>query len=237
MNGTPIPYLLMNDTWVGILLLLCLAQSYYIFSHNHFLLWEELKNSFSSIPRQSSEIQIQATSSEVRYFLLLELQVCLLMALLFMMYMQQHTPSPEYTSPLSLVHLSIFSGILFLCFSIRTIAYLLIGWIFFDRKTTNSWVRCHFVTEILAALIFLPAIMAGIYLNMDADQCILIVAILLILLKSLLFFKGIHLFLFNTFSKLYFIVYLCTLEILPLLIAIKGLLIVNDVLQLNLLKL
>ena len=81
MNGTPLPYLPASDSWVTLLMLLCILFSLHILSSDRFALGQEVKKVF--MPRHENVDLRQATSSEMRHFLILQGQTALLAALLF----------------------------------------------------------------------------------------------------------------------------------------------------------
>ncbi len=233
MNGNPIPYLLMNDSWIGILIIICFVSSGYVMARGKKHLLQEIKEIFDTRPLRSTTHSIsQTTSEDIRFHIVFEIQLCLFMALFYFGY----TFNGEYISkPEShlLLYISIFTGIILLGSVFKVILYLIIGWVFFDNIITKSWIRCYFVTDVLLEFMLFPLLLIVIYRNISSGIYIPIALILLILAKSLLFFRGLKLFFLNPYSKIYFIAYLCALELIPLIFILWGLNEANDFLQLN----
>lgn len=231
MNGHPIPYLMVHDSWIALMMILCFLNTCYILAKGGKHLLQETKEIFDSRSSHSHTIT-QTTSEDVRFHGVLEIQLCLFIALLFWGYVANGkiTLTNEYQS---LVFLGIFTGIVLLGSILKIILYLFIGWVFFDKITTNNWIRCHFVTDVILEFLLFPLVLIIIYIDISPDIYLPIALILLILAKSLLFFRGIKLFFLNTYSKIYFITYLCALELIPLALVLTGLIEANDFLQLN----
>lgn len=233
MNGNPIPYLMMNDSWIGILIILCFMSSCYVLARGKKHLLQEIKETFDSRPLRSSTLSIsQTTSEDIRFHIVFEIQLCLFIALLFFGYISngQTIAKDEYHF---LLYIGIFTGIILLGAIFRIILYLIIGWVFFDKTITKSWIRCYFVTDVILESILFPLLLIVIYRNIPSQIYIPIALFLLILAKSLLFFRGIKLFFLNPYGKIYFIAYLCALELIPLIFILGGLSKANDFLQLN----
>lgn len=231
MNGTPLPYLIADDSWIMLLMLCFLLFSGLVLFSDHALIGEEIKKVF--IPQHALGPSQQATSSEMRHFFFLQVQLAVLVALLFAncAWGIRQKPCTFYQN---LLYFSLFAAVVFLCSTLRTFLYMLIGWIFFQKKQTDSWMRCYFTTESILSLCLLVIVLLCIYADFEAGKCVIASLIVLFLLKSLLFFKGIHLFSLPPLSRLYFILYLCALEIIPILLAVWGLHAVNNTLSLNL---
>lgn len=233
MNGNPVPYLMMNDSWIGILIILCFMTSCYVLARGKKHLLQEIKETFDSRPLRSSTLSIsQTTSEDIRFHLVFEVQLCLFIALLFFGY----TSNGQFAATGGhqfLIYISIFTGIILLGSVFKVIIYLIIGWVFFDKTVTKSWIRCYFVTDVILEFILFPLLLIVIYRDISSQIYIPIAIFLLILAKSLLFFRGIKLFFLNPYRKIYFIAYLCALELIPLIFIWGGLSKANDFLQLN----
>ncbi|MGI6220117.1 MAG: DUF4271 domain-containing protein [Bacteroidaceae bacterium] len=230
MNGTPLPYLPVSDSWIMLLTLLFLLVSCHILAYDHASLGAEIKKVF--VPHHDNQGIPQATASEMRHFLFLQVQTAILAALLFVCYAWGIRPRPG-TFYQNLLHFSIFAAIVFACCTMRTLLYMLIGWIFFRKEQAASWMRCYFTTENIFSFCLLIIVLLCIYADIEPQKCVIAGLIVLFLLKSLLFFKGIHLFSLSPISRLYFILYLCALEIIPIIFAVSGLYAANNTSSLN----
>ena len=110
------------------------------------------------------------------------------------------------------------SGAAFLLLAIQTAAYCLIGYAFsLHQGDTLQWVRGFFASQALLGLMLtVPALSLIFYPG--AAAIVVWVGVALYVIARLLFFgKGFRFFYTNLFSLLYFILYLCTVEIAPIL--------------------
>ncbi len=230
MNGTPLPYLPANDSWVMLLVLAFLLASCHILAYDHALLGEELKKIF--VPGQDNRSTRQATSSSMRHFLFLQVQTALLVALIFTCCTWGIRPKPS-TFYQNILHFSLLAAVVFACSAIRILLYMLVGWIFFRKEQAASWMRCYFTLENIISFCLLAVALLCIYTDIEPRKCVTAGLVLLFLLKSLLFFKGIYLFSLPVVSRFYFILYLCALEIVPIIFTVSGLHAANNILSLN----
>ena len=95
-------------------------------------------------------------------------------------------------------------------------AYSTVGAIFTDRVSARMWIKGFNASQsLLAMLIVLPAIL--VLFNPSISGVIVAVAAISYLVARLIFIcKGFRLFYDNYGSLVYFILYLCSLEIVPL---------------------
>ena len=127
-------------------------------------------------------------------------------------------PSPGNTTNLQ------FYLIIFACYSIYLIfKLLLIGiseLIFLTRKVTNKYLLNSLIFNINIAILLLPVLIVSTYTKSAILLKITLVFIGIILIYKL--FRAIMVGLTNTkFSIVYLFLYLCTVEILPVLLVLK----------------
>lgn len=104
----------------------------------------------------------------------------------------------------------------------QTAGYALTGYAFAPRRgDTSQWLRGFFASQSLLGLVLtLPALLLLFYPG--ATTGILILSAALYIIARLMFIvKGFRFFYTNFFSLFYFILYLCTLEIVPILIVYR----------------
>ncbi|MDE5811243.1 MAG: DUF4271 domain-containing protein [Muribaculaceae bacterium] len=100
-------------------------------------------------------------------------------------------------------------------------AYATVGYAFATPSATREWLRGFNASQaFLAILLILPALIAVVSLQW-LSVAVTVACIAYILARSLFIYKGFKIFYNNFPSLLYFILYLCTLEIVPLLIVAK----------------
>lgn len=101
------------------------------------------------------------------------------------------------------------------------IAQHLVGYAFADEQGHRDWIRSFNASMAFTGeIIVLPAILAIFYPN--AAPALVVVAFLaFILVRLALIIKGFRIFYTDYTSLVYFILYLCTLEIIPLIFVYK----------------
>ena len=100
----------------------------------------------------------------------------------------------------------------------QTAGYLLTGFAFSLRQgDTRQWVRGFFASQALLGLtLTMPALLLIFYPG-AAEEAVAIAAALYVVARVMFMGKGFRFFYTNFFSLIYFILYLCTLEIAPIL--------------------
>ena len=123
-------------------------------------------------------------------------------------------------NPLNPLGLGIGIGVAACYLTFLTIAYQVVGNVFSDATHTRLWVNGFTATSGLATLIFFPLALGA--LSWPAyDYGILIAAgVGLLATKSVFIWKGFKIFFNESRSWLLFLYYLCSLEIVPLVLAL-----------------
>ena len=95
--------------------------------------------------------------------------------------------------------------------------------IFFDSTTTKAWEQGYACWTTLSCIpLFLMAVIA-VFFNLGPKSIVCMFAVGLILLEICLLYKAFHIFSAKKYGILQIFIYLCTLELMPLLIAAKAL--------------
>lgn len=113
----------------------------------------------------------------------------------------------------------------------QLVAYKLIGYVFADKVTTKLWVDGFKASQSLLGLLL--AHMVGLMLVKPVwASSLMTVGMLLYILSRLVFIcKGFRIFYSNLPSIVYFILYLCAVEIVPIAIVVKAAVFVCGYLQ------
>ncbi|MCI9285458.1 MAG: DUF4271 domain-containing protein [Muribaculaceae bacterium] len=101
-------------------------------------------------------------------------------------------------------------------------AYYSTGAVFTDKASARMWLKGFNASQgLLAALLIIPAMI--VLFNPGAAMTVAIIAAILYLMARIIFIcKGFRLFYDNFGSLIYFILYLCSLEIVPLVLLYRG---------------
>lgn len=99
---------------------------------------------------------------------------------------------------------------------IHVLGYRLIGWTFGTPEHTTAWLRSFNLSMGVFSLAALFPVVTALYIPQTGQNMAIITIILFILAISVPIIKGFRIFYSNFFSVLYFILYLCAIEIVPL---------------------
>ena len=119
--------------------------------------------------------------------------------------------------------IGIFTAILAAYFFVKAIAYALTGWVFFDKKKNEQWMKSYLFLVSLEGLALFPMIMLQAYFGWSMQNSVVYTICLLVLFKLLTFYKSYIIFFQRMGAFLQIILYFCALEIIPL-FALKGIL-------------
>ena len=103
-----------------------------------------------------------------------------------------------------------------------TMAYPAVGALFSDGGKASLWLRGFLATQGLAAVALLPGAMLTLCLPGSTGAMLLAGAIIFILAKLLFIYKGFCIFFTEIASWVLFLYYLCSLEIIPVVLTYSG---------------
>lgn len=226
-EGTPIPYSPRTDDAISLTLLACFFLSSIALSRGKKFLSQQVKDFV--LHRERASIFDSSTAADVRYLLVLILQTCVLSGITFFNYFHDTCPAlVSHVSPLLLQ--GIYVGLCLAYFLLKWLAYMFLGWVFFDKNRTNIWLESYSALIYYVGFALFPFVLFLVYFDLSFTNLIIIGFIILIFAKILMFYKWVKLF-FHQFSELFFlIVYFCALEIIPCLLLYQGMIRINNIL-------
>ncbi len=212
--GDPIPYTIKSDDAIISLLLGCFVIALVGLSQSRRFLYRQAKNLFyepSALTTEYSE-----TSNEFRIQFFLVLNTCLLLGIATFIYVQQLVDTTYFIIS-QYGQLAVFSGIFFSWFLLRSLCYWIVNSVFFDTKRAARWFKSLlFVTAAEGVLIF-PFVMLLAYYEFSIHTGAIYLSIVIFLSRFVLFYKSYVMFFKACTFRFQIIVYLCALEIVPLL--------------------
>lgn len=170
--------------------------------------------------RPRGSIFDEHTLNETRIQFMLILMVCLSEALLMMSGLSYVGLGVPPAATLKII--GVLMGITVVFYFTQVLAYTVIGYAFTTPVYARLWVRGFTASQVLlGCALLLPALAVMFYPT--TEIYVLPVAICLYFLARLAFIiKGIRIFYHNFSSTLYFILYLCSAEIVPVIIVCTG---------------
>lgn len=227
----PLPYQLWRDDWVTGSLLLCFLVLVYLYSQAKKFFMLQARNFVFPTKELMSAAPVETgleTSSVIFFFLLLSLQG----GLLAFGYSQ-------YALSIFLGQLSpyLLLGIYISCwlayFICKRILYSFTNWIFFNKQQRRLWNESYNFLICAESLILFPIVVVSVYFTPPLQFTLYAVLTLLIGVKALMAYKCFSIFFKNILGALHLIVYLCALELSPLVIIGLILMRITDILILK----
>ena len=137
----------------------------------------------------------------------------------FLVYLAVQLLRPQWTASLQssvFLHIGAFCLIAVGFYAAQWLVYKVIGYTFSDKVGSKLWIDGFKSSQALLGLLLLPVLVL-VMLYPSSGKLLLSVAATLYLVARLIFiYKGIRIFYGNLTSILYFILYLCAVEIVPL---------------------
>lgn len=96
------------------------------------------------------------------------------------------------------------------------------GFVFSEKTETKLWIQGFNATQVLAGLALTPFALAVLFVPQYDKSMIFIAFILYIIARLVFWAKTFRIFYSNIFQCFYFVLYLCALEIAPLLLLFKN---------------
>lgn len=122
-----------------------------------------------------------------------------------------------------------------LYYNLQQSAYRILGSIFTEPGVTKQWIDNHASINLSLGIVLFPVIFCMIYLSGFLNIGLLLVTISYILSRIIFIYKGIKIFLRDVYGILYFILYLCALEIMPLFLIYKGVILIYQFVEFKIL--
>ena len=118
-------------------------------------------------------------------------------------------------------------------FLFKICIYTIVNIIFFSSKKNVQWIKTIFFITSIEGIMLSPIVLLHSYFNMTMHYVIVSIITVLIIVKILTIYRCFIIFFMRNVVKLQIILYLCTLEIIPLLAFWGSLMTMADNLKIN----
>ena len=115
-------------------------------------------------------------------------------------------------------HIALYCGIAVLFYVGQWLVYKIIGYTFSDKQGTKLWIDGFKATQAFLGLLLLPVLILTLLYPTNGKFLLAVAALLYLIARLVFIFKGFRIFYGNLSSILYFLLYLCAVEIVPLVI-------------------
>lgn len=211
--GDPVPYTLRGDNVITLLLLLCFIVGMVSFSRSWRFISQHAKRFF--YPPRDEDMGESETTMEIRFQFFLVVQTGLLLALLQYFYTQQNIGTTLILSSQYQL-IAIYFGMNMLYFIAKGMLYHIVNSVFFGARKSMLWLRSLLFIIGMEGVALLPLVLLQVYFNLSMQSVVIYLAVILILVKMLTFYKTFLIFFRQTTVILQLILYFCALEVVPL---------------------
>lgn len=170
-----------------------------------------------SVRRRANVFDERSTTSEARVLLSLIILLCFSEGALILT--AAHTGGLTITN---LPGLAIFSGIALTFYILQICAYSTVGYVFTTHTRAFLWLKGFNASQALLAISIAPPAVISLFYPEEANMLLSVAAALYLVARIIFIFKGFRIFYNNSLALIYFILYLCSLEIIPLFIIYKA---------------
>ncbi len=216
--GTPRPASLGTNNGITLILTISFLLVATSFRSGVRLVSQMLSSLFSIKESDNSFSGITMTESRLRFFLQILTLILEGIILAFLIQINQPQQEPET----SLIHAGIAIGCTSIYYFLQFLVYHLLGSIFTDYNNKTKWINGYVSINSLLGIFLFPVVFVMIYIPHLSSDALWIAVVLYIFSRIIFIYKSIKIFLRDIYGILYFILYLCALEITPLILLFKG---------------
>ena len=227
--GDPVPYTIRGDSLLSTLLIISFVVLVVSIAQSRRFIARQTKN-FFYLPHNDADIR--ETSIEVRFQVFLIVLSCLLLAIITYQYATAYV-ADTFVIDSNLALVSIFFGVFLAYMLLKVLLYQAVNSVFFDHQTNLRWMKTQLFINAAEGVLLFPVTLLLVYFSLSLETALYYFGFLLLFVKILTFYKCWSIFFRQNGVYLQTFLYFCTLEIVPLLNLIGGILILIDNLKLN----
>ena len=227
--GDPVPYTVAGDNFLTSLLIICLIGTATALSVSSDFFARRIKLFF--YPKRSGTSDFTETSNEIRIQMAFAVEACLLLAILAISYLKYYVTDTFTIGQYEMVGL--FTGVFALFFVVKTCLQSVVGWVFFDSEKNRQWANAALFLYAMLGLLLLPVALVQSYFNLNTELSLIYTLSVIGLYELLSFYKLYGIFFLHGRTIPGFILYLCTLEIVPLSLMWTTLAIISELLKIK----
>lgn len=210
--GEPIPYSIAGDDLVTVTLVFCILVSMATMARSWRLICFQTKN-LLRMPRENS-VEMRETADEMRYQTYFCLQGVILLGLLAFSTVSTYSDG-EFTTGHYTV-LGIYCAIFAAYYMMREALMIIVHTVFFDKKQRRLDNLSRLYIMAVQGAVLLPLVMLHVYFQLSIETTLKLLSLILVVLYLLHFYKVFNIFFRKKNAFLQFLLYLCTLEAVPL---------------------
>ena len=139
----------------------------------------------------------------------------------FLIYMAVLLFRPDMAPSLlnhTFLHIGSFCAMALGFYAVQWMVYKVLGYTFIDKEGTKLWLDGFKSSQSFLGLLLLPVLILLMVFTSSGKMLLIVAALLYLVARLIFIYKGFRIFFSNLTSCLYFILYLCAVEIVPLVI-------------------
>lgn len=217
IEPTPRSQRIAHDSGVLVLLTATLLLVAFNFKHC-YRLFKVLGQELVSVRRRNNVFD-DTTTNETRVLIVLLLQLWVCEGLIGYTWLSQEG---YLVGGAQLLSVGIMVGVAMLFFMFQLVAYRIVGYVFTDHVGAVQWVKGYDASQAFLGITLLVPALVTLFYPMWLTPMLWVAFGLYVLARILFIIKGFRIFYENFGSLFYFILYLCALEITPVVLFVFG---------------
>lgn len=227
--GDPVPYTIGGDNLVTAFLLGCFVLTAIAIANLRDFIVRQVKYFFRVAQGVTTEFTETKEELWAQYYLVF--QTSFFLALIYFLYTRSYVSDTFVVEQYLVI---VFYGLTFLSyFLLKACLYWGVGWVFFDVKKNEQWTKSFLFLSSLEGVLLFPLVLLLSFFDISVETAIIYVLIAGFLVKILSFFRLYIIFFRKKDFLLQFFLYLCTLEMQPLLVLWGVLVLMSHYLKVN----
>lgn len=202
-----------SDIVIGVLLGCFLLLVFAFGDESRYLLQLIHNNSIGHSKSSGDEIHT-SRSFWVRLFLLIQAFVSSGLCATYLLYMNGIATDNIDTAKwliLSSLAVALYLGL-------KIVLYIIVNTFLYTRQQTNAWIKAYTDIFLFFGIGTFAVAVCGMFFEMSIPLFIIFLSLLIVATETALMFKAFHIFFAKKYGYVQLIVYLCTLEWMPLLV-------------------
>ena len=178
---------------------------------------------FHNVVERRERSSYDSTVRETSFILILNLLWCVSMGILLYALVARsafHSPVQIWNS-LNIGAASLCAAVAVIYTLFLIVAYQTVGLVFSDARSTSEWVSGYLSSQAMAGVVLFPLAIIGFAVPSSLLVMLIIGGIAFIVSKLIFFYRGFCIFFGQNGSWVLFLYYLCSLEIVPMVLAFK----------------
>lgn len=213
--GSPTEYQFRHDDFVTAYLLISFLMMAWVVTSS----WKFFKTQFRDFfhTRERPNLFGEHEDTVLRGRLFLVIQTCVMIALVFFTLSRSYLPDVfAQVSPYLLLGTSTLVALGY--YGVKMALYNIVNHTFFSANHCRMWNEVYLTSVLVTGLSLLPVALSIVFLDLPLYYILIACILLLSVIKISLAYKCHHIFFKTTLGGVHLILYLCTLEFIPLIL-------------------